>query len=276
MAPGVASAFGQHAIEHGLHESADGFEFTYTVTEKGLQVDARRGNESASGIIEWVLGAGSQGQTPLVRVGSSILESRVSYFPQRNQFGITIGQAAGSSATAESALGLKESKRDANACLTCHATGVSENLEPVVPGVQCQRCHAGSEQHAVDGKGAVVNPGRLAAFEQVKLCGTCHRLKPPVDDQQIENVRFQPLRLVQSMCFNSGKLACTTCHPAHQDAKRNDPAFYNERCNTCHSSASAGQHVDDRKSGNCIGCHMQVVQLHPALKFTDHFIRVLN
>lgn len=276
MLPGPSSAFGQHAIEHRLHESADGFEFTYTVAENTLKVEARKGNQAASGIIEWVLGAGSQGQTPLVRAGDNLFESRVSYFPKLNQFGITIGQPAGSSALAETALGLKESKRDATSCLMCHSTGLTSDLEPVLPGVQCERCHAGSEQHALDGKGQVVNPGKLSAFEQVKLCGTCHRIKPPVGEQQLENVRFQPLRLIKSACFGSGKLACTTCHPAHQDAKRNDAAFYNEKCAACHSTAATGLHSDERRTGNCIGCHMQVVQLHPALKFTDHYIRVLS
>ena len=59
--------------------------------------------------------------------------------------------------------------------------------------------------------------------------------------------------------------SCTTCHAAHQDARRNDPAFYNTRCLACHTQP--------HQSGNCISCHMPRVQLHPALAFTDHFIR---
>ena len=275
MTRGLASAFAKEMTVKPLHESADGFEFSYQPVETGLQVTAERGTKSATGVIEWVLGAGSQGQTPLVRAGNTLFESRVSYFTSLNQYGITIGQPAGKSVDAKAALGLKESHHDAETCLLCHSTGVSKDLEPIVPGVQCERCHAGADEHAVNHT-AVANPGKMTPKEQIKVCGQCHRLTPPVDDKQAENVRFQPLRLMKSRCFASGKLECTTCHAAHVDAKRNDAAFYNAKCNSCHASAATGQHVDERKTGDCINCHMPVVQLHPALKFTDHYIRVMS
>lgn len=275
MTPALTSTFAQHLAEHPLHEAPGGFEFSYDPAGDGVRVTVKRGNESASGIIEWVLGAGAQGQTPVVRVGESLFESRVSYFTRLHQYGITIGQPAGPSRNADAALGLEQSKRDANSCLMCHSTGVTDSLEPVIPGVQCERCHAGAAEHAA-GKGPVTNPGKLSARAQIEVCSVCHRIKAPVDDSQPENVRFQPLRLIKSRCFASGQLACTTCHPAHLDAKRDDPAFYNERCNTCHATPKQGQHADARRTGDCIGCHMAVVALHPGLKFTDHYIRILS
>ncbi len=275
MTSGLSSSFATHLSSQPLRESADGFQFFYKPVETGLQVTAQRGDQSASGVIEWVLGVGSQGQTPLVRVGDSLFESRVSYFPQLDRYGVTIGQPAGTSSSAENALGLKQSHKDARSCLLCHATGVSENLEPVIPGVQCERCHAGADQHALN-LTPVGNPGKMSPRQQLNVCGACHRLTPPVDDTQAENVRFQPLRLLKSKCFGSGQLACTTCHAAHLDAKRNDAAFYNEKCNICHADSATGKHSDQRRTGDCIGCHMPVVQLHPALKFTDHYIRILG
>jgi hypothetical protein len=274
MIQAPASAFAQHVFDRPLREPDNGFEISYQRVPTGLRVTAQRGDQSAVGIIEWVLGAGQQGQTPLVRADNALFESRVSYFTRLNQFGITIGQPSGASSQASSALGLKESYRDAKSCLACHSTGVTDNLEPVVPGVQCERCHAGATEHA-NGSGHVSNPGKLSALDQLRVCGACHRLTPPVDDTQLENVRFQPLRLQKSRCFTSSKLTCTTCHVAHQDARRDDPRFYNDKCKTCHSAPTSLRHADNRKDGNCISCHMQVVQLHVALKFTDHYIRVL-
>lgn len=272
MVPALESAFANNFPDRPLRESDDGYSFAYRREENGVAVTAFRGTERADGIIRWVLGAGAQGQTPLVE-DAIRRESRVSYFPQLHQYGITIGQSAGASANAESALGLKQNRQNLQNCIGCHSTAITRDLEPVIPGVQCQRCHLGADEHA-RGNGKPSNPGKLDAVAQVRFCGNCHRVKPPVDDAQLENVRFQPLRLMKSRCFTGGKLDCVTCHPAHQDARRNAPEFYNGKCHSCHDSRPS--HADDRQHGDCIGCHMPYVQLHPALRFTDHFIRVVK
>ncbi len=275
MTPALDSAFGQNLPDHPLHESGDGYSFAYRRTLAGLEVIAQHGGDQATGLIEWVLGAGVQGQTPLVKTESGgIAESRVSYFPQLHQYGITIGQAPGTSANATAALGWMQNAHDLQACIGCHSSAITRDLQPVIPGVQCQRCHLGADEHVRDITHRPLNPGKLSAPEQVRFCGNCHRVKPPVDDAQLENVRFQPLRLMKSRCFRSGRLACIACHPAHQDAVRNKPAFYNEKCHSCHDTRAA--HVDARQTGDCIGCHMPYVQLHPALRFTDHYIRVVK
>jgi hypothetical protein len=274
MVPALGSAFAADLPNHPLHESDGGFLFTYTRTAKGLLVTAYRGLNANDGLIEWVLGAGAQGQTPLVRSGNTMRESRVSYFPQLHQYGVTIGQNAGASANAEAALGLKQNARDLHSCLACHATRIGENLEPLVPGIQCERCHAGADQHA-QGHGLPLNPplnpGKLPAAAQVQFCGACHRVKPPIGENEPENIRFQPLRLKKSRCFSSGRLACTTCHAAHEDARRSEDGYYNAKCRSCHDSSTI--HTDARKNGDCITCHMPKGQLHPALTFTDHYIR---
>jgi hypothetical protein len=273
MVPVLDSAFARNLPDHPLSEPSGGYQFTYSHANDGLLVTASRGLDSSEGLIQWVLGAGAQGQTPLVRDGAIVRESRVSYFPQLHQYGITVGQDAGASPNAEAALGLKQSAHDLGSCLACHSTRVSSDLEPVMPGVQCERCHAGSEQHAL-GHGKPLNPGKLSAKAQVEFCGSCHRVKPPVGDGEPENIRFQPLRLMKSRCFLSGRLACTTCHVAHQDARRSDDAYYNAKCHSCHAGSTA--HADERRNGDCISCHMPRVQLHPALKFTDHYIRIVD
>ncbi len=274
MTPALLSAFGENLPDRPLRESAGGYSFTYHRTLAGVEVTAERGGDKADGLIEWVLGAGAQGQTPLVEAGGRVAESRVSYFPELHQYGITIGQDPGASANAFAALGLTQNGHELQACIGCHASAITRDLQPVVPGVQCLRCHLGADEHARDTSRHPLNPGKMPAPEQVRFCGNCHRVKPPVDDGQLENLRFQPLRLTKSRCFASGRLACTTCHPAHQDAVRNKPSFYNEKCHSCHDSRAA--HVDARQTGDCIACHMPYVQLHPALRFTDHYIRIVK
>jgi hypothetical protein len=273
MMPAAQSSFVQNLPQQPLHEAGGGFLFVYKQIEAGTQVTSYRGLESADGLIQWVLGAGAQGQTPLVYEGKNVRESRVSYFPQLHQYGITVGQSAAASANAIDALGVKQNAHDTQACLGCHSTSTGKDGQTMVPGVQCVRCHPGAEGHA-QGHGIPFNPGKLKASAQVEFCGACHRTKAPLDDAQLENLRFQPLRLMKSRCFVNGGAACTTCHAAHQDARRNEPNYYNTKCHSCHDAKPV--HADSRQSGNCIGCHMPQVQLHPALRFTDHYIRVVK
>ena len=273
MVPVLQSAFAQNIEKLALHEADGGYQFVYKKNASNLSVISFRGSDAATGTIDWVLGSGAQGQTPIVKSAGTFVESRVSFFPKLEQYGITVGQNAAASANAIASLGRPKTSSELSQCLGCHSTVLDTTFTNITPGVQCEKCHPGAASHAM-GKGMPLNPGKLTADQQVRLCGNCHRISPPVDDTQLENIRFQPLRLMKSSCFGSGKLACTTCHPAHQDARRKGAAYYNAKCVECHAGStrhvSAGTHTD------CIGCHMPQIQLHPALRFTDHFIRVVR
>ena len=209
----------------------------------------------------------------MLKYDGHFIEHRVSLYTASG-YGLTIGHENGISASAVKALGLVLSDADARTCFNCHATSVSPDLTHLTPGVQCIRCHAGAEEHA-NGHGRPVNPGSLDHLAQVQLCGECHRLKPPTSDENdLANVRFQPLRLMKSACFRKGDIKCSTCHPAHVNAQRDAPDAYNAVCRDCH--AKSGSHTNREKSENCIGCHMPRVKPTPAFTFTDHFIRVVS
>lgn len=275
MLPVLKSPMGENLPSQPLTEAPGGFEFSYRPEANGILVTARRGTERAEGLIQWVMGAGVQGETPLVRTAAGLDESRVSYFPQIHQYGITIGHPAGISANATAALGFGLGPKPMERCFGCHTTGgYTKDFQPIDPGVGCARCHSGAEAHAA-GHGKPLNPGKLDAKAQALFCGNCHRSRVlPEQEHDLENVRFQPYRLMKSACFATGKLSCMTCHPAHQDAVRNNHAFYIQRCVACHPGTSA--HADGLEKGDCISCHMPRVAIHTALRFTDHYIRVVK
>lgn len=273
MVPASGSAFVEHLpVDLPLHESAGGYSFVYRRAPGGVRVIAMKGNLRAEGMVEWVIGAGEQGQTPLVRTGTGVLESRVSYFTRLQQYGVTIGQEPGASTNPQAALGLHQNQTSLKSCLSCHATVITRDLDPVLPGIQCVRSHPGANEHASDPRERPFDPGKLNVGAQVRFCGNCHRVVSPGQETDPDNVRFQPLRLMKSRCFESGNIGCLTCHAAHQDVRRNDPGYYNGKCLSCHTTNPA--HVDARQKGNCIECHMPRAQLHPALVFTDHYIRI--
>jgi len=264
------SLFINHLSGRPLGEAANGYSFVYRRTLDGIDATAQRDSDSATAPIVWIFGAGRQGQTPVLRLGGSFIEHRVSFYTTAG-YGITIGQENGVSASAVKALGWAQSASEAQKCFHCHSTSANNDLTNLIPGVQCIRCHAGAEEHA-NGRGKPVNPGKLDHLAQVQLCGECHRLKPiSGDDRDIGNVRFQPLRLMKSACFRNSNIECTSCHPAHRNAQRDRPDLYNQVCVSCHANSSA--HIASQRSGNCIACHMPKVSPAPALTFTDHFIR---
>jgi hypothetical protein len=269
----AASMFVQHLSGKPLAETADGYYFRYRQTPDGLNVTAEQGSDRVSAPVVWIFGSGRQAQTPVVQYHGRFIEHHVSLYVSTG-YGITIGHENGLSASAERALGLALSDADAKTCFGCHATDISQDLTRLTPGIGCIRCHAGAEEHA-KGHGKPVNPGKLGHVAQVQLCGTCHRLQAPAgSESDIANVRFQPFRMMQSACFLKGEIACTTCHAAHSDARKDAANFYNQQCVNCH--ANKARHIATEKSGDCIACHMPKVSPAPAFIFTDHFIRIVS
>ena len=266
LRPAAKSDFAQALPMAPLGEARGGFLLSYDRKGAALEVTAvREGAAPARATIDWVFGAGDQGVTPVARIGQRWLEHRISYYPRRDRFDLTLGHQPGLSKSAEAAIGIEQSPSTIRNCFGCHAT-VSADLEVKRAGVECIRCHPGASEHA-RGMGAPVNPAKVPAAEQLGICAECHRLTPPNGNTTDPmNVRFQPLRLALSKCYRAGKLVCTTCHPAHEDARKADAAFYREKCLQCHASPH-------RIKEDCAGCHMPKSSPAPYLSFSDHFIR---
>lgn len=271
----AASLFVAKLPDHPLSEAPNGYSYEYAKYFGGVNVAVRRGTATLTAPLVWIFGSGRQGQTPVLSYNGHFLEHRVSYYGAAG-YGITIGQESGVSANARKALGWQQSDAEALACFSCHSSVVNldaknRDLTNLTPGVTCIRCHSGAEEHAA-GHGHAANPGKLDHVAQVQLCGECHRTKPAsATADPIGNVRFQPLRLMMSMCFRKSAMACTTCHAAHRDAVRSQPDLYNEICKNCHANQTA--HTTKLRSDDCLSCHMPKVSPSPGLTFTDHFIR---
>ncbi len=264
LRPVAQTEFARALPDRPIAEARDGFFLHYTADGNGLLVRAARGAETATGVIAWVLGAGDQGVTPLLSSNGSLLEHRISFYTKPGRFGLTLGHRPGPSRSAAAALGVPQPEATARACLGCHGRLERRITEA---GVGCERCHAGAATHA-SSLGPVAHPGRMKAADQVRLCAECHRLTPPGKADDPLNIRFQPLRLVMSRCYQQGGAACAGCHPAHRNAVRDDPAFYRRQCAQCHQSAHA------RETRDCLPCHMPKSSPAPYLSFTDHFIRI--
>jgi predicted CXXCH cytochrome family protein len=238
--------------------------------------------EFAMDKIEWAFGAGAQGITPVGRLNGQYFENQLSYYSRLRGLATTFGHPEHPTSPIAK-LGILQDNRTITHCFNCHATNVRSaangpDLAAMQLGVRCERCHGpGSAHVAAPARGQLLTPGQLAPAAQAQVCGECHRVAGPDtgDDPELENpvnVRFAPIGLMASRCFReSKKLACTTCHDPHENARPRTDASYNRVCRSCHLSGKSRVHVS--KAGDCLSCHMKQSALGPYLRFTDHRIR---
>jgi hypothetical protein len=220
-------------------------------------------------------------------------ESMVSYFAPIDGLDVTIGDNSIHPQTLLEAFGRELSDFETRSCFGCHATraaaGNSLQLEAMVPGVQCERCHTGAERHSQSisqGKtdSTPQKLGLLSPEEISNFCGQCHRTWERVVRDRLRgeiNVRFQPYRLANSKCYDGGdrRMSCLACHEPHHDIVRG-AAAYDSKCMACHNAtarASANAKSCPIATNNCANCHMPKIALPGGhMVFTDHQIRVVR
>ncbi|WP_348266285.1 multiheme c-type cytochrome [Edaphobacter paludis] len=260
---------------------------TYTVSD---------GTRTISLPILWSFGAGAQ--TWVLQRGDQLYESLVSYYPAIHGLDITTGDERMTPNTLDAAMGRPMTQQNAKACFGCHTTGaISQDkldFQSMKPGVGCEHCHLGANQHMADifeGQEDSIPPdlSKLTSGHISDFCGQCHRTWELVVRSRWQGeatVRFQPYRLENSKCFNAtdSRIGCIACHNPHQQVVRK-ASFYDAKCLACHSpsmhrasvpSANRSKSCPVAKS-NCVSCHMpKVNMLGGHLTFTDHDIRIVK
>ena len=166
-------------------------------------------------------------------------------------------------------------------CENCHGPGAAHRTA-ILGGATRSK---GKNLH-------IVNPARLSPVLANNLCMSCHQtgdvrvLKPgktfqdfrpgqPLDDT-LSILMEPPTResppqndhlehyysLTLSKCYRSSRgMRCINCHDPHvEPSSAEAPAYFKQRCLTCHSETSCPLPVEARSrttpADNCIGCHM--------------------
>ena len=228
-----------------------------------------------------------------------LYESLMSYYPRDNSLSITPGDQKITPATLTEAMGRELSLWESRSCFNCHATGVVPGekmvLEKLTPGLECERCHAGAQQHMADAahdnfKTLPKSLRRMDSEEISTFCGQCHRTWDTVIRNHWKGpafVRFQPYRLENSKCFigNDKRISCLACHDPHQPVNH-DQSYYDAKCLACHGAPHAQAKASPSPAmpmykacpvakSNCVSCHMPRIELPGGhAQFTDHQIRI--
>jgi hypothetical protein len=293
------------ALEHPLADRFPELEVRLDSTfQHGLErrdntlvFQVRRGDELREQVVNWAFGAGQQAVTFVSRLNEDFyVELRTSYYPGAG-LDFTPGHQNHQPETFEEALGVRykifSPRSEILSCFGCHSTGLPSlgeayEIRPAELGVRCESCHGPGRRHAAliaqgaagPARLAIGNPGRLDPPALINFCGECHR--PPasegvsIDWSDPWNVRHQPVYLTQSACFqrSSGGLTCLACHNPHEPMRRNDTAYYNAQCLSCHGPETHPPAGVCRAEAGCASCHMPAVRPQKELAFHNHWIGV--
>jgi tetratricopeptide repeat protein len=174
-------------------------------------------------------------------------------------------------------------------CERCHGPGGAH--VQLMSGATVPRSKKAAHANVRDTR--IVNPARLTPYLADNICMACHQtgdvrvLKPgktyrdihpgyPLDDTlsilMIPPTRDSPpsadhvehyYSMTLSKCYRAsqGRLSCITCHDPHvEPSSKEAPAYFNNKCLTCHTNQSCKIPVQVRMQREpvkgCIGCHM--------------------
>jgi hypothetical protein len=281
-----------------------GVDWTYHLRDGKLSVDRREGGKIETLAIEFSFGSGQAGTTFVSTIPSDSgapplgIEHRLSYRDAGRKPVITPGQQRGDPGEPggrTTPSGRLMDEFSVLRCFSCHVTTTSipdrqgVDTATMIPNVSCERCHgpAGAHVEAARRGGSEeellmpLGPDRASPQAQIVDCGVCHRTPDAVDPATIRPdnlsiVRFQPIGLVRSKCFQMGNsgLRCTSCHDPHARLSR-DTAAYEAVCLDCHRSGGPARTLCPISSSNdCLTCHMPRREVIAGTLFTDHWIRV--
>lgn len=156
---------------------------------------------------------------------------------------------------------------------------------------------------------SILNPAHLGSRRVDHLCASCHAkgidtiprygaslldFRPgdlledvfavmannPQNDAEFQGSGHHK-QLKASACFQrSQSMTCVTCHDAHGDPpKAERPAFFNAKCNKCHTEQGCSEQESVRlaapANGSCIHCHMPVIEQNQVIHSVrvDHRVR---
>ena len=252
----------------------------------------------------YFIGSGVKGRSYLFTVQGFLFETPINWYSQEHRWNMTPAYT--------DAREIPMNLPSYVDCLNCHTSGLQPPVEgtdskfPGKPflhgGITCERCHGVGEGH-LEGKGPIVNPGRLAAERRDAICIECHFEGTVAVEQPGKRLyRFQPgdrlsdyihyflllgtpsekiqaLSQVEALSLSvckrkSGdKMWCVSCHDPHKEPSAAEKVgYYRGKCLNCHGERFGTKHHPDKP--DCTQCHMPALPNEAVAhtESTDHRI----
>ena len=276
-----------------------GVSWTYTLRDGQFKTERHEGGVVERFVIDYAFGSGRHATTFVTLTDRTpdhptMIEHRLTVFAHNKAPDMTPGQ--GQSRRPENQ-GITPSGRryptsSTLKCFECHTILTSDRGPLVldearmIPNIGCERCHGPGRAHVNAARSGASDAAlampfgidRWSADDEIRLCGSCHRLPETVEPALIRPdnagfVRFQPVGLMQSACFRKspGRLSCSTCHDPHTKTSTGRGS-YETICLSCHGGPSQTNCKVSPTTG-CVECHMPRRDATRGMMMTDHWIR---
>ena len=288
--PTSVSFFDQRVNRHFELFIRDGglYQSEYELTAEGKQVfrDTRK--------LDWIIGAGQNAMGALVRQGDYLFEAPLSFYSNIHQWALSPGYQYGDLAFTRPILPACISCHSGRPQPIEDGHGKFRNPAFRELAVGCENCHGPGEAHiAAASTDTIVNPAKLSGWLADNICLRCHQTgdarilregkdyddfrpgAPLNETLGVYMVPFGPqsqprddllehvLSMRLSKCYrgSGGQLNCITCHDPHvQPTNAEAPAYFREKCPTCHNQQNCKLPLAQRRAQNppdtCTGCHM--------------------
>lgn len=236
----------------------------------------------------YAIGSGERGQSYLAIADDGILQSPITWYPQKRRWDLSPGFTPV----------MLAGRNVGGPCLFCHSNGANEEVhserlyrEPLFPnghGIGCERCHGPGGAHVKEPRpvASIVNPAHLSPSLREAICWQCHlegairvlkrgrqrydfRPGMPLEDfvavyhdaaeASHDHVVNHVEQMVLSRCYQKSagpkQLGCVSCHDPHEKpAPAKELAHYRAACLKCHQVKDCAQ--PQSRTESCVGCHM--------------------
>lgn len=295
LLPAADPAAARLAGASGLRDRGTGIEYGVVPRNGQLyQTFSKNGREIGAARIDYLLGSGHHGISPMTFDGTEWRYLALTYYAAKGWDFSPMHDSGDAHARLQNAAGWPVSVGELRKCFGCHSTrvefaGSQLDAPQTELGVRCEGCHGpgrahveAARQHSPDP--AITNPRKWSVESYLALCEQCHNENStldgtlfgiPKDPKSPALAKFQVYEMRQSRCFkqSQGAMRCTTCHDPHGNTEPS-PAFYTGKCRSCHEPGTAGQVACPvNPTRDCVSCHMPKVEVEKHTYFADHWIR---
>lgn len=247
--------------------------------------------------LDFFIGSGANGIGGIVQQGAYLFEAPLSFYSKTGEWALSPGYEFGDYGFNRPILAGCIVCHSGRPRISSGQS--AKMLDPPFAEVAigCENCHGPGENHIVSietgSPSSIVNPATLSPWLSSNICMSCHQagdarvlkegksysdFRPgqkledtlsifiiPFDrgsapkDDHLEH--YLSMRLSNCFLKSGRQLTCITCHDPHvQPSAQEAPAYFRQKCLTCHTEKSCAipPITRQRKTppDDCVGCHM--------------------